>query len=512
MFNKVYKRLRAAQAEANTQPANQLKLSSEISELSKTIEELFEGSDDFIVRPLLIGKKRKAALYYVEGLVDSKKVEQVSRTLMAMKEEELLELEDKETGFLALLQEQYLALEGSHTFQSFDEAIPQLLAGESLLIIDGLPSLIIIASKKAKGRSVEEPQSEVVIRGPRDGFTENIQTNIVLIRQRVRDVSFKVQTTSLGLRSKRKVAILYLKDLVTQNVIDEVTYRIASIETDDIAETGVLEQFIEDNVLSPFPQISHTERPDKTAAHLLNGQVVILVDGTPFSLVAPITFHQLFKSPEDYYDRWLIGSLIRFLRYVAAFFTVFLPSIYIAIVSFHQGMVPTTLALSIAGSREGVPFPIFAEAMLMEATFELLREAGNRLPRPIGQTVGIVGGIIIGDAAVRAGIVSPIMVIVVALTAISSFTFPAYNVAITFRILRFSVMIAAALFGLYGIVISYILINIHLVGLRSFGSYYLSPYAPFNSKDWLDLVIRAPVSLLKMRTKEPKTKERQTQP
>lgn len=217
------------------------------------------------------------------------------------------------------------------------------------------------------------------------------------------------------------------------------------------------------------------------------------------------------KSTEDYYDRWHIGSLIRMLRYFAAFIAIFLPSIYIAMVAFHQGMIPTTLALSIAGTREGVPFPAFIEALVMEVTLELLREAGIRLPRPVGQTIGIVGGLVIGEAAVQAGIVSPIMVIVVALTAISSFALPSYSVSITFRMIRFGVMIAAATFGLYGIILVYILINIHLVGLRSFGSYYTSPFAPYRFLDWLDLVIRAPVTLQRIRTDEPRTLDNKKQ-
>lgn len=237
----------------------------------------------------------------------------------------------------------------------------------------------------------------------------------------------------------------------------------------------------------------------------------ILLDGTPFALITPMTLQGLLKSPEDYYENWLIGSLIRVLRYGAAFISIFLPALYIAVVSFHQGMIPTQLALSIAAAREGVPFPSFVEAIIMEISLELLREAGVRLPRIVGSTIGIVGGIIIGEAAVRAGFVSPIMVIVVAITAISSFALPAYNVSIAFRILRFIMMLAAATIGLYGMVLVFICIIIHLVGLRSFGSYYLSPFAPFHIMDWLDLIFRAPMSVMKNRPSEPKNIDQKKQ-
>lgn len=231
----------------------------------------------------------------------------------------------------------------------------------------------------------------------------------------------------------------------------------------------------------------------------MQGKVAILLDGTPFVLVVPVTLGSLLHSPEDYYERWLIGTLLRILRFFAAFVALFLPAIYIALVSYHQGMIPSKLAFFMAGAREGVPFPAIVEALIMEATLELLREAGLRLPKPIGQAIGIVGGLVIGEAAVSAGIVSPVMVIVVAVTAISSFAMPTYSVAISFRLLRFAVMFAAAFLGLYGIIIVYIMINIHIANLKSFGIPYSAPYAPILLHDWKDLLLRAPLTMLSKR-------------
>lgn len=475
-----------------------LQLSKNIDETITLVTNIVGESDDIIQRDFLVGKKIKASLFYVDGLADKDRIEK--NTI-----EPLLKYSVNEKQKSILL-EQLLDEVVFHCDvrkeKSFEKSIFQLLSGEALLVIDGIDEVLLFATRSNNERSIDEPESEVVVRGPRDGFIESLQTNVMLMRRRVRDQNFVVQYGNIGRRSKKDFAILYIKGITNQEYIDKVRYRISCIDMDDVVDTGSLEQLIEDNPLSIFPQTLRTERPDRTVNALMNGQVVVLLDGSPFSLMAPVTFHMLFQSPEDYYDRWQIGSLIRVLRYLGAFIAMFLPALYIAMVSYQQGMIPTTLALSIAGTREGVPFPGFIEAFFMEITLELLREAGVRLPRPVGQAIGIVGGLVIGDAAVRAGIVSPVMVIVVALTAIASFVLPSYNVSISLRILRFSLMIAASLFGLYGILIAYIFINIHLVGLKSFGTYYTSPFAPYRYAELLDTVIRAPLNLLSKRFEE----------
>lgn len=277
--------------------------------------------------------------------------------------------------------------------------------------------------------------------------------------------------------------------------------KIESIDIDNLPESGYVEELIEENNFSLFPQVQSTERPDRVVAALTEGRVAIILDGTPFALIVPATINMFLQSPEDYYERWIAGSLVRFLRYVAAFIAVFTPALYISFVSFHQGLIPTKLALSIISSREGVPFPILIEALLMEVSIEILREAGLRLPKPIGQTIGIVGGLVIGDAAVQAGIVSPVTVIVVALTAISSFSLPQYNLSISLRILRFIAMFLAATLGLYGVIVFFIFFSIHLVRLKSFGVPYLSPAVPYQTNDWKDFLIRLPISAMKKRPK-----------
>jgi len=481
-----------------------IEISADLNTMTESLLNIIGESSDILQYNFNIAKKIKATLLYIDGLTNMdaldnyvvKPLQQYSPEMLSEYQgDELIDILFKNTSYFSEID----------IVETFDDAILQFMSGKTLLVINGINKIVVLATRQNTDRGIEEPQSEVVIRGPRDGFNENLQTNIVLIRRRVRDPNLIVQISQLGRRSKSDFALLYIKGIVDESLVEEVKYRIACIDLDNVTESGTIEQLIEDNVLSPFPQIIHTERPDKTTNALINGQVIILVDGTPFSLITPITFEQFFKSSEDYYDRWQIGTLIRTLRYIAAFIALFLPSIYIAVVSFHQGMIPTTLALSIAGGREGVPFPSYIEAFLMEFTFELLREAGIRLPRPVGSTIGIVGGLVIGEAAVQAGIVNPIMIIVVALTAIASFSIPSYNASISLRMLRFLLMILAATLGLFGIIIVYIGINIHLVGLRSFGRYYTSPFSPYRMFDLLDTVIRIPLTINHLRNNSSKS-------
>ncbi|UCZ53854.1 spore germination protein [Bacillus shivajii] len=506
MLNKLFHKL----SKDDVRKTNEydMELSTDLNTTVQSLKNIFGESDDIIQYDFKIGNTIDAVVFFIDGLTNRKELDEfVIKPLQhRLSEDDISGLHG--AGFLDKLLQETIHFTEIEVKDNFDEAVLPFMSGESLLFIQGLEKLIVIGSRQYNmERSVEEPESEIVVRGPRDGFTESLQTNVLLIRRRVRDPNLTVQLGQLGRRSKSDFALLYLKGVVNDALVEEVRYRISCVDVDNIPESGTVEQLIEDNVLSPFPQILQTERPDKTASALQNGQVIIILDGTPFSLLTPITLEQLFKSSEDYYDRWQIGTLIRVLRYIAGFIALFLPALYISMVSFHQGMIPTTLALSIAGGREGVPFPSYIEAFLMEFTLEMLREAGIRLPRAVGSTIGIVGGLVIGDAAVRAGIVNPIMVIVVALTAISSFAIPAYNVSIALRMLRFFLMIAAATFGLFGVIVGYIMINIHLVGLRSFGSYYTSPFAPYRLFDLLDTVIRVPLTINHLRNDSTHSKD-----
>jgi spore germination protein len=485
----------------NLESQNKPQLTSNLEKNINTIQQLMNSPSDLVTRSLHVGNY-KVTLVYFDGLIDKATVNEF---IIKNFQEDVSNLKNQplspSTSFIEYLKNKVFSAAELKTVDTMDELMLDILSGDTAVLIDGLDQGLVIGTRGWEGRSVEEPVTEALVRGPRDGFTENIRTNMVLIRRRIRDPNLRFESFKVGRRSKKDLSISYIAGIAHPQIIEEVIRRIKSIDMDDVPETGYVEQWIEDNFLSPFPQVLNTERPDKVSAALTQGKVAILLDGTPFALIAPLTFGEALQSPEDYYERWYIGTLIRTLRYFCAFVALFLPSLYVALVSFHPGMIPSKLAFSIISTREGVPFPSLIEALFMELTMEILREAGVRLPKPIGQTVGIVGGLVIGEAAVSAGIVSPIMVIVVAVTAISTFVIPTYSFAISIRMLRFVFLIIAGVFGFYGIILTYIAINIHMANLKSFGVPYTVPFAPSFYKDWKDLILRAPITFFGKRPK-----------
>jgi spore germination protein KA len=305
----------------------------------------------------------------------------------------------------------------------------------------------------------------------------------------------------IGSVSKTDVSIVYIKGIAKDEIVKEIRSRLDRIEIDSILESGYIEQLIEDQSMTTFPTLYHTERPDMVAGNLLEGRVAIVVNGTPFVLLAPTVFIQFFQSVEDYYGRADIATALRFLRILIFFISIIGPASYIAGTTFHQEMIPTQLLIAIAAQRETVPFPAFIEALIMEVAFEILREAGVRMPRAVGSAISIVGALVIGQAAVQAGIVSPAMVIVVAITAIANFATPAFAIAISARLLRFIFMVAAATFGFYGIMLGILLLAVHLTSIRSFGVPYLAPMAPLIPANLGDTIVRLPMWAQKTRPK-----------
>ncbi|MEI7024847.1 spore germination protein [Paenibacillus sp. y28] len=480
-------------------PANTM-LSRELQENIKAMKTAIGHSPDVMFRPFLIGSLQwRAVLVYVEGLVDKQTIQdQIMMPLMhaeRIADPAAAELPDIKNA----VAEAMMSVTEVMELDRLDRCIHEVLSGSTVLFMEGTGTALAVDTHGWETRSIEEPVSEAVVRGPRDGFTETLRTNIAMLRRRIKDPGFTMEMFTIGRRSRTKVALVYIKGLTNDALVQEARRRLENIDIDDVLESGYIEQFIEDHPMSPFAQIQNTERPDRVAGSLLEGRAAILMDSTPIALIVPVSFSMLMNSPEDYYERWLPSSLIRLLRYVAACIALFLPSLYIALISYNHGLIPTKLAISVASGREGVPFPSIVEALIMEITLEILREAGLRLPKPIGQAVGIVGGLVIGEAAVQAAIVSPIMVIVVALTAISSFALPQYSAGLAIRILRFGMMMAAAVFGLYGVILFYLLISVHLVRLKSFGVPYLSPFIPARPSRWKDLLLRFPLQMLKRR-------------
>jgi spore germination protein len=379
--------------------------------------------------------------------------------------------------------------------------IRKVLTGSTALIVDGVSEAIIVGTVKIGSRDTEEPESEGLIRGARIGFNENLFDNTALLRRFGENPSLVMVKTEVGKRVKRGLVIAYIEDVANADLVEEVKRRIGKIDLDNVAESGYVEQVIEDNDFSPFPQVQSTERPDRVMGALLEGRVSILLDGTPFALIVPVTLSMFLQSPEDYFERWLPGSFVRLLRFFAVFVSLFAPALYISFISFHPGLIPTKLAMSIIGSRINVPFPALLEALILEVAIEILREAGLRLPKPIGPAMGIVGGLVIGQAAVEAGIVSPVLVIVIAVTAISSFAIPQYNLGLSFRLMRFVAMFCAGMFGLFGVILFFLMLCSHLVNLKSFGYPYASPIVSSSFADWKDFMVRLPLKFMKRRPK-----------
>ncbi|MDQ0255075.1 spore germination protein KA [Evansella vedderi] len=459
-------------------------ISMDLNENIKNIKASFNDSSDILYRNFFIGEQ-KACIVYISGLTNEDRIyENVLSPLMEEKGE-FTSLQD--------LVENKITVSEIKQLGTFKELIKDLATGFQIILVENQQDAISTGLPKWEKRSIEEPQAEHVVRGPREGFTETIDDNISLLRRRVRSPKLTVKGRSIGDITQTEVSVVYINGIADKTLIEEVNKRLDRIKIDGILDTSYIVELIEDNPYSPFPQTLNTERPDVVTAYLLEGHVAVLVDGSPFTIVAPATIYSLLQASEDYYERYIIGSAIRWLRYFFVVIALLLPSMYIAILTYHQEMVPTTLIISIAASREMVPFPALIEAFLMEIMFEILREAGLRLPKQVGPAVGIVGALIIGEAAVQAGIVSAPMVIVVAVTGIASFAIPRYNAGISIRMLRFPIMILAGSIGLLGIMLGCIAIVIHLCSLRSFGTPYLAPLAPMQFKDIKDVLMRAPI-------------------
>ncbi|MFZ5967326.1 MAG: spore germination protein [Bacillota bacterium] len=472
-----------------------ISLSTNLTQNIEQFKKIFENCSDVVFREYTISgsKPIKAAIIYLDGLVSASLISGGVLSPLMVDGQWVNEDEKANTrNAYKTVRDKLLTMGEIIETNQVNELADHIMTGTTALLLDGSSKALILNAKSWASRAVEEPQTEAVVRGPRDGFTENIWVNIAHIRRRIRTSRLKSEVMKIGALTKTDVFILYIKDIVDDKVVDEVRTRLSRIHTDSILESGYIEEFIEDEPFTPFAQMNVTERPDKVAAGLLEGQVAIMVDNTPFALMVPYTFPQFLDSPEDHYNRYPWATFVRLLRIVALIIAMLGPAVYVAITSFHQEMIPTSLLISIASSREGIPFPAFVEAVLMEATFEILREAGVRLPRPVGPAISFVGALVIGEAAVTAKLISPIMVIVVALTAIASFTIPSLEGSIAVRLIRFPIIFLAGALGLFGIMVALLAILIHLCTLRSFGVPFLSPIAPLTPRDLKDSFVRFP--------------------
>ncbi|GKU78526.1 spore germination protein [Paenibacillus sp. L3-i20] len=470
-------------------------LSPSLQANTHAIHTKFGGSCDLVIRSFRsdAAPKRKLALLYIDGLVNADLINNsVLAPLMSLQLPSYME--GKGDLLMESLRSCVVAVGAVRDVVSLEEAMQCMTDGLCLILAEGSTVGLMADVNGGNQRAVSIPQTQTVIRGPQHGLVEDIHTNISLVRRIIRSPELHVQMHKIGKQSHSNVAVMYLHGIADEGIVKEVYRRLAAIDIDAILESGYIEEFIQDETFTMFPTLLNTERPDTISASLLEGKVAVLIDGTPMALIAPTTFFSFFQSAEDYYQRYDIASFVRMIRYVAYVVSVLFPALYIAVTTYHQEMLPTTLLISLAAQREGVPFPGLVEALLMEMTFEVLREAGLRMPRAIGPAISIVGALVLGQSAVQAGIVSAGMVIVVSFTAISNFVMPEFNMAATSRIIRFGFMIMAGMLGFFGIFISVMFTLVHLASLRSFGVPYMSPMAPGSTGKglWRDIFVRIP--------------------
>ncbi|WP_442596071.1 spore germination protein [Neobacillus sp. D3-1R] len=463
--------------------------SKNLLENKEKIIEIFSSSSDFSYQKIKFGTK-EAYLFFLQSMVDEKEINlRIHQNLKELNQAEKVVITDED---LESVRDKYFSALNYHYSNEFHHLAEDILNGHIILMIDRFEKALAFAIDNIEFRPISEPSTQTIIRGPKDSFTESVSTNISLIRRRIKNPKLKFEESIIGLDSRTKISIGYLDGVVNQGLLQEAKTRLNSIQLSSILDSGNIEESITDEYLTPFPLVFNTERPDVVAAGIMEGKIGIIVDGSPFVLIIPAVLTDFFQSSEDYYQPYLMASFIRMIRYVSFMVALILPSLYVSIVTFHQELLPTNLLVSIQAQREGVPFPAVIEVLIMEMTFEILREAGVRMPRAVGQTVSIVGALVIGQAAVEAGLVSNVLVIVVAFTAIASFVSPIYNFSISTRLIRFVLIFAAAIAGLYGILLSLIIMVAHLASLRSFGIPYLSPIAPLIMEDQQDVFIRLP--------------------
>ncbi len=484
-------------------------VSDRIGDNVKYIKAAFKSTEnvDIVIREFKIGWKLGACLVFIDGMADKTIINQfILRELMDKRK--FNDLKEIDAEFLIT---RVLTINQIKTETKFKNVVNNILDGMSVLFVDGSEECIIMETRGYEKRNVDKPVTENVIRGSQEGFTENIRTNLTLIHKIVKNENLQVEFIPLDITNNAKCAILYMRNIANPAVIKEVKRRLRGIKLDTILGDGMIEQMIEDSPFALVPQVMETERPDRAASFIMEGKVVIITEGTPFVISVPVTFLNLIHSSEDSMLRWQYGSFLRMIRIFGMLLTILLPSLYVALTLYHQEMIPTLLLDSIAKSRENVPFPTVIEVLIMEVSFELIREGGIRIPSITGQTLGIIGALILGQAAVSAGLVSPIMIIIVAITGLGSFTIPNYGLSVGFRILRFIFIIFGGFAGFYGVAIGLFIFGGLLVSMKSFGVPFFAPISP-TTRFSGDKAMRLPIWRQELRPDAVQTVNRRRQP
>ncbi len=469
-------------------------LSKRLDDNKQVLAEIFDHCGDLVEREIRIGKQGpRALLVYFDALIHYQELEEgVTKPLQAS------QLPQSGVTLDWLMQE---AIPNTRIliYDRWVDVAGEITKGLTALLIDGQDQALLLFAMENIHRPVMMPQTESVARGSLDAFNENGRINIALLRKRLHTTRLAVEKVDVGEVSKTKISIVYLKGYVYDGLVEEIKTRLQRIRIDGVIDSGQIEELIQDAPYSPVSGIGVSERPDRVVSALLQGKAALLFDGTPFSLIVPTTLATDMQSPEDYYNRYWFASFIRMVRWGSLLISILAPAFYVAITTFHQDLIPTPFLITILASRDGVPFPGMVEALIMVLAFEILQEAGIRLPKPFGQTIGVVGAILIGQIAVTAGLVTPAVVVAIALTAIASYTLSSLNLSTGVRILRLLFIVAAGFLGLFGVMAVFTMATFQLCALRSFGVPYLAPFAPLSLGDLKDTFIRAPIWAMRMR-------------
>ncbi len=477
--------------ESNTSPPED-PVPADLKDVRRRLEQAFHlpQNKDIVLREFHLGSEdhQSGLIAFVDGMVDKMLINNhILQPLMLLAHMTDTHASDSMETVLEVL------LPGNQVTETnrWPEVLPGILSGSTAVFIDSGRACLIVESKGWEHRTVGLSQTENVVKGPHNAFTESFRSNTGLVRAQLRSADLITEIFTVGKMAGTDVAVMYIHGLTNKRLVDEVKRRVQQVEVDYLADAGVMEQFLEDNPRVWIPQTLSTERPDRVAHMLAEGYVAIFVGNSPYVLTVPVVLWTLVHTPEDAYLRFPFGSFLRILRWSAMMVALLLPGLYVAITNYHPEMIPTDLLLAIAGSREQVPFPAIVEILLMEFAIELIREAGIRIPSIIGPTIGIVGALIIGQAAVQAGVVSPLLVIVIAVTALASFSIPNYNLAFGIRIMRFVFLFVAAAFGFYGLTLLFMAMLAKLSVQKSFGVPLFAPVAP--SMDTApDVLVRGP--------------------
>lgn len=476
-----------------------MEISKNITENEAYLQEQCKACADIHIRPMALGQNPKilCLVVYMETVVSNMMLEE---SMLGRLINHLWEMPSGQLERFA--DENALGISDMNLLQTMEEAMAAMLAGNAVLFMDDYSKAIKISGKGYPGRGVGKAENEKVIKGSQEAFTESVKVNTALVRKRIRSTGLKAEELFVGCRSDTVTALLYMEEIAYPEIVEEAKKRLQEYEIDGIFDGGMAEQLEEKHWLSPFPQLETTERPDRAAMELLNGRVLLLCDNSPTGVLFPATLHNFLQSAEDRYNRFEMVSFERILRYLALLASLTISGLYLAVISFHTQILPTNLLLSFAESRKGVPFPSLLEVLLMELAFEMIREAGVRMPGPLSGTIGIVGGLIIGDAAVSANLVSPMAVVVVAFSALSSFAIPKNDFSAAVRLLKYGFILLGGFFGIFGITLGWYLLLGHLSGLTSFRIPYLMPFVSRGLKGWkreYNSIFRAPFRQLKNR-------------